>query len=144
MPSLIITIDDDSIAPDTTVARIFSEALDPDSGQESHVDTGDGQRETGADPLTVGNLHAVLEDLPPAAVDIAGVQTRHDWKRGEPCPECDNRTLSVMAASEDIYNSCDGDFQYLKAGDVIGPTLSILCPECMTQLVHTPYQQLAV
>lgn len=143
MTTLILTIDDDSIDPatddlDVTFAKLGTTAAEMDS------DTTGTEQSEGAAPLTVADLQALLDALPADAVDIAGGQSRSDWERGEPCPECDNRTLSVMAASEDLYDSTDGRFQYVRAGDAIGPTLSILCPDCMSRLAHIPYQLLAV
>lgn len=143
MTTLILTIDDDSIDAATDDLDVPSAKLGTVAAEMESDTTGTEQSE-GAAPLTVADLRAHLDALPADAVDIAGGQSRSDWERGEPCPECDNRTLSVMAADEDLYGSGDGEFQYLKAGDAIGPTLSILCPNCMTRLAHVPYQLLGV
>lgn len=49
-----------------------------------------------------------------------------------------------MSVDEDIYASVDGEFEFIKKGDAIGPPLSILCPDCMAHLAHVPYQHLAI
>lgn len=144
MPTLILIIDDDSIDADTTAASRLRDGLTLDPAPESTADTTAGERDTCGETLSVAALQGLLDDLSADAVDIVGIQTRADWERGEPCPECGHRTLSVMAASEDLYDSADGTFQFISAGDAIGPALSILCPDCMTRLAHVPYQRLAV
>jgi len=144
MPTLILSIDDDSIDPDTPAASRLRDALSLDSALEAETDGATGEGETSAETLSVATLQALLAELSTDAVDIAGVQSRADWERGEPCPDCDNHTLSVMAANEDLYDAAEGTFQYVSAGEALGPTLSILCPDCMTRLAHVPYQCLAV
>lgn len=143
MATLILTINDDSIDTATDDLDVPSAKLGT-TAAEMDCDTTGTERSRGSAPLTVDDLRSLLDALPADAVDIAGIQSRSDWKRGEPCLECDNRTLSVMAANEDLYDSTDGRFQYIRRGDAIGPPLSILCPDCMTRLAHVPYQLLAV
>lgn len=92
------------------------------------------------DTIDPENLQKLLGLLPPDALEIRQSTREPDWECGEPCPKCGNETLSAMAAAEDIYVSKDGEFEYVKSGDAIGPVLSVLCLECCTHLMHIPYQ----
>jgi hypothetical protein len=87
-------------------------------------------------------VQKVLCHLPSAAIEIRKSSHEPDWEFGEPCPVCGNETLSAMMVTEEIYNSSDGEFEYVKNGDAIGPVLSVVCPECRTHLSHIPYQNL--
>ncbi|MFA9517054.1 hypothetical protein ACERIT_07530 [Halopenitus sp. H-Gu1] len=87
-------------------------------------------------------VRKLLRRLPAVALEIRQSTYEPDWEFGKPCPVCRNVTLSAMTVSEDIYNSSDGEFEYVKKGDANGPVLSVVCPECRTHLSHVPYQNL--
>lgn len=143
MVTLILTIDDDCI--DTITDRTApADARNGAPAADGEVDSPDIDEEGRSGPLTISELQAALAGWVDDAVDIAGTQTRADWARGEPCPECTNRTMSVMAVREDKYESGDGTFQYINPGEAIGPIVSIVCADCLTRLAHTPYQRLAL
>lgn len=130
MTTLILTIDDDRIDDDQLGTAL---ATLPEAATSS-ADVADAS----------AVIQAVLDTLPAAAIEIHRNVRRPDWERGEPCPECGHETMSVMGVEEDLYESRDGEFRYVKKGDAIGPDLSVICPECMTHLVHVPYQRIAV
>jgi len=85
---------------------------------------------------------ALLDAVDPETVDVAVGESHPDWEQGEPCPECGNHGLSVLESEESIYDSHDGDFQYVSGGDATGGILSVLCPNCMTYLEHVPIEGL--
>lgn len=131
MVTLIIGIDDDSIDTDQGIPEILATLRDPPhSPDNNHMDPAD--------------FREMLAALPDGALEIHRSTYHPDWDHGKPCPECGNETLSVMSLDEDIYKSIDGEFEFIKLGDGLGPTLSILCPDCMTYLAHVPYQHLTV
>lgn len=70
------------------------------------------------------------------AVDLGA--HREDWKEGEPCPECGSEEISVMNLSEDRYISENGEFEFIKKGDAIGPDTSFVCGNCVTFLKYRP------
>lgn len=75
-------------------------------------------------------------DIEDFAVDLGA--HREDWEEGEPCPECGSENISVMNLSEDRYISEDGEFEFIKKGDAIGPDTSYICGNCVTFLKYSP------
>lgn len=131
MTLLILSVDDDCIDIVQDTQDVLPGVLDPHrSPDDDHIDTADVQE--------------ILAAIPSDALEIRQSTHHPDWEHGEPCPECENDVLSVMSVDEDIYASVDGEFEFREKGDALGPELSVLCPECMTHLVHVPYQHLAV
>jgi hypothetical protein len=96
-----------------------------------------------SDTVDLEYAQKLLRRLPSDALEIRQSISEPDWEFGKPCPVCGNETLSSMMVSEDIYSSNDGEFEYVKNGNAIGPVLSVVCPECRTHLSHVPYQNLA-
>jgi hypothetical protein len=84
----------------------------------------------------------LLDAVDPGTVDVAVGESHPGWEQGEPCPKCRSRGLSVLEPEESIYDSHDGDFQYVSGGDATGGILSVLCPNCMTYLEHVPVEGL--
>jgi hypothetical protein len=133
MSTNVISIDDssiDTIQNQDTGGALATFLNPPHSPDDDRIDPADFQE--------------MLATLSSDALEIRQSTHHPDWEHGDPCPECGNETLSVMSVDEDIYTSVDGEFEFTKKGDAIGPPLSVLCPECMTHLAHVPYQHLAV
>jgi len=95
-----------------------------------------------SDTVEPETLQQILRLLPPDALEIRQSTREPDWELGDPCPVCGNERLSAMTVTEDIYSSKNGEFEYIKDGDSMGPVLSVVCPECRTHLTHVPYQNL--
>jgi len=122
MHSIVLTIDGDQLPEDV----VSSLSREPDEDEN----------------CSVADLQELLQAASPNAVELE-TPTRHpEWEEGEPCPECGNDTLSVMAADEGLYRSRNGEFSYLQNDTAVGTKTSILCPKCMTTLFDTPVEQL--
>ena len=81
------------------------------------------------------------EDLGPIVVDDLTVDLgahRDGWEEGEPCPECGSTKISVMNLGEDRYVSENGEFEFVKKGDALGPDTSYVCGNCVTFLKYNP------
>lgn len=130
MVTLIISVDDDSIDRNHDTRDVLDALLDPPRSPDD-------------DQIDLADVQAILTALPSNALEIRQSTHHPEWAHGDACPECGNESLSVMSVDEDIYASVDGEFEFHKTGDALGPHLSILCPECMTHLVHVPYEHLA-
>jgi hypothetical protein len=102
--------------------------------------TGDGARAHAE--LVLDDAVGLLDAVDPTTVDVAVGESHPGWEQGEPCPECGSRGLSVLEPEESIYDSQDGDLQYVSGGDATGGILSVLCPNCMTYLEHVPVEGL--
>jgi len=94
------------------------------------------------DPLSITALQDLLAELKTADVEVFTTVEHPDWEEGNPCPECDGRSISVLSADEDIYDSFEGLFEYAKSGDAHGGYVSALCPECMTVLFDAPAEKM--
>jgi hypothetical protein len=119
--------------------RIDSEDQPPSDVLESLLIPTKSPDDDTVDPEYVQKF---IRRFPSDALEIRQSTHEPDWEFGKPCPVCGNETLSAMTVSEDIYNSSDGEFEYIKSGEAVGPVLSVLCPECRTHLSHVPYQNL--
>jgi hypothetical protein len=120
MPTILLAIDTDT-------------SIDELPGIEP---TGDNPHES--EDVGLDDPVGILDAVDPAAVDVTVGESHPDWEQGEPCPECGSRGLSILETEESIYDSQDGDFQYVSGGDATGGILSVLCPNCMTYLEHVP------
>jgi hypothetical protein len=110
---------------------------------DTSIDELPGIELSGDDPDELGEValdeaEGLLDAVDLGTVDVAVGESHSDWEQGEPCPECGERGLSVLESEESIYDSQDGDFQYVSGGDATGGVLSVLCPNCMTYLEHVP------
>lgn len=130
MTTLVLTIDDDRIDDDQLAAALRCRPEAASSPDNATVD--------------VDVLQTAFNDLPHDAIQVHRGTRHPDWERGAPCPECGNQTMSVLAVEEDLYDSSNGEFTFVKKGDALGPQLSVLCPDCMTHLEDVPYEKLAV
>ena len=83
------------------------------------------------------------QPIGPNAIErIEPVESHAEWEPGQPCPECGNTELSVMALDEDKYHSEDGETHFVAKGEAIGPETSWICPQCMTELHHLPISEI--
>lgn len=128
MTTITLTIDDDRIDTDTKTSL------------DALPTTQDDSDATDAAALEI--VQMALDSLTPGDIDIRHSFQHPDWERGDPCPNCGNDILSVMNIEEDYYKSERGEFSFAKKGDAFGPTVSILCPDCMTHLEDTPYRKI--
>lgn len=88
--------------------------------------------------VELGEVSQLVEAVDAADIEVAVGAGHSEWEQGQPCPDCGSSRLSVLEPEEWIYDSQDGDFQYLSGGDASGGILSVLCPNCMTYLHHVP------
>jgi hypothetical protein len=70
-----------------------------------------------------------------AIVGLEGMDEAADWTPGEPCPHCGGTRISVMEATEHLYESIEdkpGEYhlEYSKSGEAITPMLNYLCLDC--------------
>lgn len=119
MPTVQLTIETDDALP-TALAELLTRV------DEDDVD------------LTRRTLIRLLLLIPDDAVNVDTPLVQPDWERGDPCPECGETTLSVMAGDEDLYRSEDGEFDYLQNETAIGVQTSVFCPTCETYLRDIP------
>jgi hypothetical protein len=119
MPTVTVTIE-----PTDTLPTALTERL-------TRVDEDDAE-------LTRRELVRVLLVAGEDAIDVETPIIHPDWERGEPCPECGELNLSVMAADEDLYQSRNDEFTYCQNETAIGVHTSIFCPACETYLRDSP------
>lgn len=87
-----------------------------------------------------------------ADLSIAGLEEMDeaaDWTPGEPCPNCGGTRISIMEATEHLYESVEdkpGEYhlEYSKSGEAISPMLNYLCLDCERLIRGIPIAVLGV
>lgn len=96
--------------------------------------------------VAVIDTDSVPEESPTTPIEpddiltIKEINVHENWEKGEPCPECGSEEISVMALDEDRYHSADGDYEFIRKGDAIGPGVSFICGDCLETLRHVPVE----
>ncbi|MFT4920821.1 MAG: hypothetical protein ACI8XM_000012 [Haloarculaceae archaeon] len=124
MLTILLSIDTETAVDDLPGIEVLSESAD------------------GVVDVALDDASDLLEMIDPATIEVAVGVSHPDWEQGNPCPECGETGLSVSETEESIYDSAEGDFQYVSGGDATGGILSVLCPNCMTSLEHVPIEGL--
>jgi hypothetical protein len=89
-------------------------------------------------------LASVLEAADDDAVTAEQEYAHPEWARGDPCPNCGNTIISEMELQEYRYVSEDDHYDEPQRGQAEGPSISIICGECTTELREMPFRMLEV
>lgn len=110
---------------------------------EEHVveDNPEHSRHTDELQRAISDLLDDVTELGPISIDSHTAKLgaiRQGWEPGNPCPECESETISVLTVKEEQYTSSKGTFEYQDRGEADGNDVSHICADCTTFLRALP------